>query len=319
MKIGNAATTYGVSTRTLRYWEETGILHSVRARNGYRYYDEANLQRIRQLLMLRKLRLPIQDIQNIFTSNDLTYAITILQKHLEETRHEIESLQAIRLLLDRLIHYNQKQQSFSDIFSAMDIPDSPAQAELKKAFQITFSERSVSMSTSSQYSSTGDVRIVNLPKMRFICYRAESTTPENDCAQVINTFIMENSLHLKNGFRHFGFNNPNPQKGTPVYGYEMWAVIPDDFKVPQPFTVKDFPGGLFAALPTCMSVIGEQWGNLSNWVKENPKYEIDWNPKADRICLEECIDFIGFFTSKTDDTQKQLDLLTPIKIKGVSE
>ena len=39
----------------------------------------------------------------------------------------------------------------------------------------------------------GDVRIVNLPRMLLACYKAESTTPENDCSKAVNKLIIENS------------------------------------------------------------------------------------------------------------------------------
>jgi hypothetical protein len=177
------------------------------------------------------------------------------------------------------------------------------------------SERDNVMSQNSGYSKLGDVRIVNIPKMVFACYRAESTTPEDDCAEVVNKFVLENSLHEKYGFRHFGFNNPDPSEGNPVYGYEMWVVIPADFQVLEPFTRKEFMGGMFAAVPAYLTNIGERWNELWDWAKNNEKYEIDWNPEVDRRCFEECIDYIQFNASETKVEDKQLDLLSPIRNK----
>ena len=48
------------------------ILQSSRGSNDYRYYDEENLQKIRQIVLLRKLWLPIPSIREIFLSEDLT-------------------------------------------------------------------------------------------------------------------------------------------------------------------------------------------------------------------------------------------------------
>jgi hypothetical protein len=180
------------------------------------------------------------------------------------------------------------------VFEYLDVPDSTAVLKLRNALQITLSERDSSMSNNSSYSRIGDVRIVNLPRMVFACYKAESTTPENDCSKVISKFITENSLHLKYGFRHFGFNNPDPQEGNPIYGYEMWFVVSEDFVVPEPFIRKEFSGGLFASIPALMSNIGERWKLLWDWVFSNKKYVVDWNPDADRRWLEECIDYISF-------------------------
>ena len=121
--------------------------------------------------------------------------------------------------------------------------------------------------------------------------------------------MLENSLHKKSGFRHFGFDNPSPSDNNPVYGYEMWVVIPDNFDVPDPLVIKQFNGGLYASISTKMSEIGERWQQLCNWVKDSNKYDVDFSFQ----CLEECIDFETFISG--DDNAQQLDLLEPIKLK----
>jgi len=52
LRIGEAAKKYGISNRTLRYWEEMGILKSLRTENGYRYFDSDNISRINQRLII---------------------------------------------------------------------------------------------------------------------------------------------------------------------------------------------------------------------------------------------------------------------------
>ena len=42
LRIGEAAKKYDISNRTLRYWEDMGILESKRTENDYRYYDDDN-------------------------------------------------------------------------------------------------------------------------------------------------------------------------------------------------------------------------------------------------------------------------------------
>lgn len=126
---------------------------------------------------------------------------------------------------------------------------------------------------------------------------------------------LENSLNEEYGFRHFGFNNPYPSEGNPVYGYEMWVVIPEDFQVVEPFTRKEFMGGMFAAVPAYLTNIGERWNELWDWVNNNEKYEIDWNPEVDRRWFEECIDYMQFNAIETKAGDKQLDLLSPIRKK----
>ncbi len=45
MKIGELAERTGIPTRMLRYYEEQGLLTSERSANGYRSYDETDVER----------------------------------------------------------------------------------------------------------------------------------------------------------------------------------------------------------------------------------------------------------------------------------
>lgn len=112
-------------------------------------------------MMLRKLRLPIQAIQRIFVSNELSCAIDVLQKHLEDTMHEAEELNALSIVLERLIEVIESRNNLSEIFEYLDVPNNTAILELRSALQITLSVRENTMSENSSYSKIGNVRIVN--------------------------------------------------------------------------------------------------------------------------------------------------------------
>ena len=45
VKIGELSTRTGIPARMLRYYEQQGLLEAGRADNGYRAYDEADVQR----------------------------------------------------------------------------------------------------------------------------------------------------------------------------------------------------------------------------------------------------------------------------------
>lgn len=52
MRIGELAARAGVSTRTLRYYEQQGLLPVRRAANGYRQYEESDLRLVREIRSL---------------------------------------------------------------------------------------------------------------------------------------------------------------------------------------------------------------------------------------------------------------------------
>lgn len=308
IKIGEVVKKYEISHRTLRYWEKSNILTSIRSESGYRYYSDDDIVRIKQISILRKFKLPIKDIKEIFLTNNLSSVVLILKNHLNKTKTELNELKNLTLAFEYLINIVRQKYDLSELFEVLDECLTSPKFDCIN-LQIKLLERNNIMKNNSSYNDL-DVRIVKLPKMVFACYRAESETPEDDCSKVTNKFILENNIHKKTGFRHFGFNNPDPKEGNPVYGYEMQFVIPDDLKIPSPLYKKEYLGGLFAALPTKMTIIGERWKKLYDWVVNSIKYEIDWN----RNYFEECIDFETFI-SDVDADNKQLDLLIPIKLK----
>ncbi len=61
----------GVTTRTLRYYDEIGLFPPVRiGDNGYRYYDHDSLLRLQQILFFRELDVALKDIQMLINHPD---------------------------------------------------------------------------------------------------------------------------------------------------------------------------------------------------------------------------------------------------------
>lgn len=55
-----------ISTRTLRYYDQIGLLEpSRRSSNGYRLYGEVELLRLQQILFFRELEFPLEEIMRI--------------------------------------------------------------------------------------------------------------------------------------------------------------------------------------------------------------------------------------------------------------
>ena len=67
LQIKEFAELTGVSVRTLRYYDEIGLLKPsfVDEQNGYRFYDEASLERMQEILFYRELDFPLKSIGEI--------------------------------------------------------------------------------------------------------------------------------------------------------------------------------------------------------------------------------------------------------------
>lgn len=66
MKIQEVADLTGTTVRTLRYYDEIGLLPPSRITPaGYRLYDEASLETLQQILFFRELDFPLENIRRI--------------------------------------------------------------------------------------------------------------------------------------------------------------------------------------------------------------------------------------------------------------
>jgi MerR family transcriptional regulator, copper efflux regulator len=62
--IGHLAKVTGVAAKTIRYYEEIGVLPApTRAASGYRQYDEPGVQRVRFIRRARSLGLPLRQLK----------------------------------------------------------------------------------------------------------------------------------------------------------------------------------------------------------------------------------------------------------------
>ncbi|MFD0974288.1 MerR family transcriptional regulator [Plantactinospora endophytica] len=63
MRVGEVSERTGVSPRSLRYYEQQGLLAPCRAANGYREYDELSLVRAANIRDLMASGLTVEDIR----------------------------------------------------------------------------------------------------------------------------------------------------------------------------------------------------------------------------------------------------------------
>lgn len=80
--VNKLAKLAGISTRTLRYYDEIGLLSPVRmSSNGYRIYGKIEVDRLQQILFYRELGVPLDEIKKIISTKDFD-GVTALQSHL---------------------------------------------------------------------------------------------------------------------------------------------------------------------------------------------------------------------------------------------
>lgn len=78
----------GVSIRTLRYYDEIGLLKPTQLTDaGYRLYDNKSLEKLQQIMFFRELEIPLAEIKEIMEdSNYVKEQVLITQKSLLESK-----------------------------------------------------------------------------------------------------------------------------------------------------------------------------------------------------------------------------------------
>lgn len=108
MNIGEAASKSGLPAKTIRYYEDIGLIRPARAENGYRDYAEADAHKLAFLARARGLGFTIEECRNLlslYDDKDRASADVkrIANGHLADIDRKIDELQSMRRTLARLI------------------------------------------------------------------------------------------------------------------------------------------------------------------------------------------------------------------------
>lgn len=102
VKIKELSGRYDISARTLRYYEDTGLINSTRKDDcAYRLYDESAVKRLEQILILRRLNISIKDIRRVFSSPGSDIVLEVLNKKINDIDDEVALLHELKeIILD---------------------------------------------------------------------------------------------------------------------------------------------------------------------------------------------------------------------------
>ncbi|WP_246451951.1 MerR family transcriptional regulator [Alkalicella caledoniensis] len=323
MTISEVSRTFNVSTRTLRYYEQIGLLSSLRKEDyAYRMYDENVVRRLQQIIVLRKLRISLKEIAVILENIEYNSILSIFLENIQELDSEIVALSTIRDILKIFVSRLDKDLQENVKLDLLHDDDIIKVVDALSLSRTNFKEE-CSVEKLSKANETlrklENVRIVLLPSCTVASYHYIGENPEDTVGAQINKFIQECKLYeLKPDARMFGFNHPNPSKDNP-YGYESWVTIPEDLEVPKPLTKKYFEGGLYGAHSIKFGDFHE-WQLLCKWAENNEKYIPNYSELGEEImggCLEEHLNWVysSHMGWPEDGIDGMLDLLVPIKLK----
>lgn len=114
MKIGELAKKTGLTTQSIRYYENIGLLPEPRRReNGYREYDHTTADRISFVRDAQASGLSLTEIHLILELRDqgeptCGHVVFLLEQHVDEVENQITELQRTRERLEQMIERAQK-------------------------------------------------------------------------------------------------------------------------------------------------------------------------------------------------------------------
>ncbi len=319
---------YGVSRRMLCYYEEIGLIKSSRKDDyAYRVYDENAIQRLQQIIILRKLQIPVKQIKDILNNQNAVEIIEIFRQKISELDEEMTALSTLKSILMRFVDELKEK---ADVDLKLELLNNKTMLAIVST--LSFPENKIKEKVSMEELNKAnenlnkladrDVRIVYLPPMTVAAAYATGENCESKANVMIAQFVKESGLlNIKPDARSFGFDC---SKGTTAVGepsrvYEVWVSIPNDIEVPAPLLKRTFDGGLYAA-HVLRTWDFQDWGLLKEWVNASDKYDNDWDsPRWTSLetvagqGFEETLNFYNFTTNGSEKDDLQLDLLFPIK------
>lgn len=103
ISVGKLGKMFGVSRTTLLYYDSIGLLRpSGRSSAGYRLYEDADVERLRQILIFREIGTSLGDINVLLCADDFDISAHLL-KRLKDLNNQIEVVKTQQNIIVKLL------------------------------------------------------------------------------------------------------------------------------------------------------------------------------------------------------------------------
>jgi DNA-binding transcriptional MerR regulator len=107
--VGQVADLFGVTVRTLHHYDEIGLLvPSERSRAGYRRYTDADLTRLQQVVVYRRLEMPLDEIATLLDGGE--DAADHLRRQRDTVMQRLGELTELVAAIDRALEREMSEQ-----------------------------------------------------------------------------------------------------------------------------------------------------------------------------------------------------------------
>ena len=107
--VGQVAHEFGVTVRTLHHYDEIGLLvPSERSSAGYRLYSDGDLARLQQIVLYRRLELPLEEIADLLATD--AHPTEHLQRQRATVLSRLDELTHLVAAIDRALEREMTNQ-----------------------------------------------------------------------------------------------------------------------------------------------------------------------------------------------------------------
>ncbi len=271
VKITDLTNQLGITSRTLRYYEQMGLVHSERLQfEKYRFYDRENIERVRQIMVLRKMQIPVRDIVRIYESKDLTVMVDSFIARINAIDHEIDALYELKRIINKFMQ-SMMEKGIKHISALPLLYEKMEKSlELKETHK---KEEEFSFRKLSELSEQVplDLTIIDLPPMRMLSSK-EKNTGKSDVDGFWD-WLGKSGITFGTPGSHTLFEYQQGD-GEPVILHGIDRV----FNNSGPYQDVDFEGGLFAVGSSYADDdIASFHRRMIKSFDDNPYYEVDYH------------------------------------------
>ena len=133
MNIGQVGEQSGLAPKTIRYYEQIGLITADRGTNGYRNFTQTHLEKLRFLARARSLGFTIEDCRALLALYEDPHRASadvkaVAQQHLHHIDQKIAELKGMRAALTTLVDRCQGNERpdcpiLQDLTTGGDRPD----------------------------------------------------------------------------------------------------------------------------------------------------------------------------------------------------
>lgn len=311
IKIRDISTKYDISARTLRYYEDMGLITSMRSEDyAYRLYDKTAVGRLEQILILRKLNITIKDIQRIFNTSGSEVVLEVLGKKVDAIDEEVSLLHELKEIVLDFIRQIEKADFGKE--SDVKMLYEKAREIETQILNVDYNGNPSAVNrllevTEKLDKKVPDVMIVKIPKFRAVT--SGLMTFDELFGGDFGPW-QEAHNHL---FKPVIFDCPDFLYGKGDKAAWIWAVNDEVTEADTyPYEIIEYLGGLYAA---AVSVDGD--GESHDKVRRKTQKWLE----STNFTIDEDRELMGHMIYPIDEIKEglgyhQMNLYAPIKIRS---